>query len=93
MHVRVTVRKRKVEHRVSEGECFNISKIHKKFKQHSTNMKNYTTNPYDMVHVNAKFEKIQQCVFELVRKLNVTDGRTDGGVSISPVPGLRRGWR
>ena len=38
-------------------------------------------------------EKRQQCVFELVRKLNVTDrqtrqtdGRT-GGVAISPVPG------
>ena len=25
------------------------------------------------------FEKIHRCVFELVRKLNVTDGRTDGG--------------
>ena len=23
-------------------------------------------------------------------KLNVTDGQTDGGVTISPVPGLRR---
>ena len=38
------------------------------------------------------FEKIHQCVFELVRKLNVTDRRT-GGVAISPVPGLRRRGR
>ena len=42
---------------------FNIKKIHKKFKQHSINIKNYTAHPHDLVHV--PFEKIQQCVFEL----------------------------
>ena len=38
-----------------------------------------------MVHILASFEKIHQCVFEVVRKLNGTDGR--GGLAISPVPG------
>ena len=55
-------------------------KIHKKFKQHSINIKNYTAHPHDMVHVPAKFrENTSMSFWVTVRKLNVTDGRTDGG--------------
>ena len=54
-------------------------KIHKKFKQHSINIKNYTAHPHDMVHVPAKFRENTSMRFRVtVRKLNVTDGRTDG---------------
>ena len=71
---------------------FNISKIHNKFKQYPINIKNYTAHPHDMVHVPAKFRENTAMSFELftVQKLNVMDGQTEGGVSISPVPGLRR---
>ena len=31
---------------------FQYLKIHKKFKQHSINIKNYTAHPHDMVHVS-----------------------------------------
>ena len=70
-------------------------KIHKKFKQHSINIKNYTAHPHHLVHVPAKFrENTAMRFWVTVRKLNVTDGqtdrRTDGrteGVAISPVPG------
>ena len=84
---------------------FNIKKIHKKFKQHSINIKNYTAHPHDLVHVPAKFrENTAMRFWVTVRKLNVmdrrtdrqTDGRTDrrtGGVAIYPVPGLRRRGR
>ena len=65
----------------------NISKIHKKFKQHSINIKNYTAHPHHLVHVPAKFwENTAMRFWVTVRKLNVTDRRT-GGVAISPVPG------
>ena len=54
-----------------------------------------------MVHVPAKFRENTSMHFRVtVRKLNVTDGQTDGrmdrrtgGVAISPVPVLRRGGR
>ena len=36
---------------------FNIKKIHKKFKQHSINIKNYTAHPHDLVHIPAKFRE------------------------------------
>ena len=32
-------------------------KNHKKFKQHPSNIKNYTAHPHDMVHVPAKFRE------------------------------------
>ena len=58
---------------------FSIFKIHKKFKQHSINIKNYTAHPHDMVHVPAKFrENTSMRFWVTVRKLNVTDRRTDG---------------
>ena len=54
-------------------------KIHKKFKQHSINIKNYTAHPHHMVHVPAKFsENISMRFWVTVRKLNVTDRQTDG---------------
>ena len=57
---------------------FNIKKIHKKFKQHSINTKNYTAHPHDLVHVPAKFrENTAMRFWVTVRKLNVTDRRTD----------------
>ena len=57
---------------------FNIKKIHKKFKQHSINIKNYTAHPHDLVHVPAKFRENTSMYFWVtVRKLNMTDGRTD----------------
>ena len=34
-----------------------FKKIHKKFKQHSINIKNYTAHPHDMVHIPAKFRE------------------------------------
>ena len=56
----------------------NLKKIHNKFKQHSINIKNYTAHPHDMVHVPAKFrENTAMRFWVTVRKLNVTDGRTD----------------
>ena len=58
---------------------FNIKKIHKKFKQHSINIKNYTAHPQDLVHVPAKFrENTAMRFWVTVRKLNVTDRQTDG---------------
>ena len=61
---------------------FNISKIHKKLKQHSINIKNYTAHPHDMVHIPAKFRENTSMRFLVtVRKLNVTDGQTDAGVA------------
>ena len=58
---------------------FNIKKIHKKFKQHSINIKNYTAHPHDLVHVPAKFrENTAMRFWVTVRKLKVTDGQTDG---------------
>ena len=62
--------------------CSIFKKIHKKFKQHSINIKNYTAHPHDLVHVPAKFWEITAMRFGVtctVRKLNVTDGQTDGG--------------
>ena len=51
----------------------------KKFKQHSINIKNYTAHPHDLVHVPAKFRENTALRFWVtVRKLNVTDRRTDG---------------
>ena len=41
--------------------------------------KNYTAHPHDMVHVPAKFrENTSMRFWVTVRKLNVTDRRTDG---------------
>ena len=58
---------------------FNIKKNHKKFKQHSINIKNYTAHLHHLVHVPAKFrENTAMRLWVTVRKLNVTDGRTDG---------------
>ena len=57
---------------------FNFNKFHKKFKQHSINIKNYTAHPHDMVHVPAKFrENTSMRFWVTVQKLNVTDRRTD----------------
>ena len=73
--------------------------IFKKFKQHSSNIKNYTTHPHDMVHVPAKFRENTSMRFSYSAKTKRdgrTDGQTDGqtgGVAISPVPGLRRRGR
>ena len=56
-----------------------FKKIHKKFKQHSINIKNYTAHPHDMVHIPAKFgENTSMHFLVTVRKLNVTDRQTDG---------------
>ena len=42
-------------------------------------MKNYTAHPHDMVHVPAKFRENTAMRFRVrVRKLNMTDRRTDG---------------
>ena len=56
---------------------FNISKIHKKFKQHSINIKNYTAYPQDMVHVPAKFQENRLMRFRVGAKTK-HDGQTDG---------------
>ena len=79
---------------------FNIEKIHKKFKQHSINIKNYTAHPHDMVHIPAKFRENTSNAFlsysAKTKRDRRTDGQTDrrtGGVAISPVPGLRRRGR
>ena len=51
-----------------------------KNKEHSINIKNYTAHPHDMVHVPAKcWANIWMRFWVTVRKLNVTDGQTDGG--------------
>ena len=56
-----------------------FKKFIKKIKQHSINIKNYTAHPHDMVHVPAKFrENTSMRFWVTVRKLSVTDGRTDG---------------
>ena len=44
---------------------FNIYKIHKKIKQHSVNIKNYTAHPMTWCTYLQSFEKIHLCVFEL----------------------------
>ena len=69
--------------------------IFKKFIKNSNNIpsisKTTQHTPMTWCTFLQSFEKIQQCVFELVRKLNVTDGRTGRrteGVAI--LPGLRR---
>ena len=57
---------------------FQYLKIHKKFKQHSINIKNYTAHSHDMVHIPAKFQENTSMRFwATVRKLNVTDRQTD----------------
>ena len=62
-------------------------KIHKKFKQHSINIKNYTAHPHDMVHVPAKFrENTSMRFWVTVRKLNVTDRQTDGRGTLQYLP-------
>ena len=62
---------------------FNIH-IHKKFKERSINIKNYTAHPHDMVHIPAKFwENISMRFRVTVRKLNVTDGQGGGRCYIS----------
>ena len=54
-----------------------------KFKQHPINIKNYTAQPHAMVHVAAKFGENTLMRFRVtVRKLNVTDRRTDGRTNI-----------
>ena len=56
-------------------------------------MKNYTAHPHEMVHVPTKFrENISMRFRVTVRKLNVTDRRTDRGhCNISrPGPSARR---
>ena len=70
-------------------KAWNIEKkkIHKKFKQHSINIKNYTAHPHDMVHIPAKFrENTSMRFWVTVRKLNVTDGRTDGRGALQYLP-------
>ena len=81
--------------------------IFKKFIKNSNNIpsisKTIQHTPMTWCTYLQSFEKIHQCVFELVRKLNVTDRRTDGRTDrqtdggrcniISPVPGLRRRGR
>ena len=92
MRVIVIVRKRKVERTVSEGEFFNLSKIHQKFKKTSINIKNYTAHPHDMVQVHAKFSENTAMHDQVtVRKLNVTEGRTGGGggVAFQYLPSLQ----
>ena len=74
---------------------FNILKIHKKFKEHSINIKNYIVHSHDMVHILAMFRENTSMRFRVtVRKLNVTDRQTDRGrCNISrPGPSARR-WR
>ena len=56
---------------------FNIEKIHKKFKQHSINIKNYTAHPHDMVHVPAKFREKYIDAFLSYSAKTKRDGRTD----------------
>ena len=58
-------------------------KIHKKFKQHSIDINNYTAHPHEIVKYLQSFQKIVQ---------NTSDGRTDGGhYNISrPGPSARR---
>ena len=66
---------------------FQYLKIHKKFKQNSINIKNYTAHPHDMVHVPAKFwENTSMRFWVTVRKLNVTDRRTDGRGALQYLP-------
>ena len=56
---------------------FNIYKIHKKFKQHSINIKNYTAHPHDLVHVPAKFRENTAMRFLSYSAKTKRDGRTD----------------
>ena len=61
-----------MEHTVSEGAFFNISKIHKNVEQHLNNIKNHTAHPHGMVHVPAMFrENTAMCVGVTVRNLTV----------------------
>ena len=54
-------------------------KIHKKFKQHSINIKNYTAHPHDLVHVPAKFRENTFLSYSAKTKRDgQTDGWTDG---------------
>ena len=56
------------EHIVNEGAFF---KIHKKFKQHPSNIKNYTAHPQDMMHVPGKSWDNTAMRLLTVRKWNV----------------------
>ena len=64
--------------------------ILKKFIKNSNNIpsisKTIQHTPMTWCTYLQSFEKIHWCIFELVRKLNVTDGRTDrpGGIAILP---------
>ena len=62
-----------------------------KFKKFNIPSISKTIHPHDLVHVPAKFrENTAMRFWATVRKLNVTDGQTDGrtgGIAISPVPG------
>ena len=72
MHRKYEIRKKKFNH-----FFLNISKIHKKFKQHQ--YKKLYSTPHDMVHIPGKFRENTAMLFRVtVQKLNVT-GRTDGG--------------
>ena len=50
------------------------SKIHKIFKQHPINIKNYTALPYDMVQVPVKFRENTDMPYVMDRRI---DGRID----------------
>ena len=68
-----------MEHIVSEGAFFNISKIHTKFQTTSHQYQNYTAHPYYMVHVPGRFRENTAVRLRVtVRKRNVTDRQTDG---------------
>ena len=56
---------------ISNFICF-----HKKFKQHSINIKNYTAHPHHLVHVPAKFREISNAFLSYSAKTK-RDGRTD----------------
>ena len=67
-------------HTVSEGALLNIQKFLKNSNKIQSVSKTIQHTPKIWYIYLQSFEKLQQCVFELVRKLNVTDGQTEGGV-------------
>ena len=69
---------------------FNIEKIHKKFKQHSINIKNYTAHPHDKVHIPAKFQENTSMRFWVtvwkLKRDGQTDRQTDGRGALQYLP-------
>ena len=56
---------------------YNISKNHKKFKQHPINIKNYTPQPHDIVYIRAKFRRNTDIRLRVTVRKQKGDRHTD----------------